>query len=99
MEKINRRGAEITEVVKKLISSLCSRRHRGESSSAFLKLRTPWCARKGDDVADIFQTGEIHHHALKTEAETRVGHRAVAAQVEIPPIRFLIQTAVAQSLG
>ena len=55
-----------------------------------LEIRVSRRAREGDHVTDIFQTGEIHHHALQAKAEAGVGDGAVPAQVEIPPISFFI---------
>jgi hypothetical protein len=44
-----------------------------------LEIRVAWGAREGDDVTDIFQAGEIHHHSFQAEAKAGVGRRAVAA--------------------
>ena len=35
-------------------------------------------------IPDVAHAGEVHHHALKAEAEARVAHRAVAPQVKAP---------------
>ena len=63
-----------------------------------LEIRIPRRAREGDDVTDVFKAGEIHHHSFQSKTETGVGDGAVPAQVEIPPISFFIQTAVAEPL-
>src|SRR5258705_5161843 len=45
----------------------CGRRSRS-------KLGVSRRARKWNHIADIFETGEIHHHALQAEAEAGVGN-------------------------
>ena len=55
-------------------------------------------AREGNDVADVFQSGKIHHDSLQSEAEAGVRDGAESSQIEIPPVRFLIETAGAQTL-
>ena len=55
-------------------------------------------AREWDDVADIFQSGEIHHDALQSEAEAGVRDGAESSQIEIPPVGFFIETAGAETL-
>ena len=67
--------------------------------AAELELRVARCAREGDNVANVFQAGQVHHHAFEAETESGVGHRAVTAQVEVPPVGFFVQTASAQPFG
>ena len=49
-----------------------------------LEVRIPRCAREGDDIADIFKAGEIHHHSFQSQTEAGVGDGPVPAQVEEP---------------
>src|SRR5215510_10916958 len=63
-----------------------------------LEVRISGRARERDDVADIFEAGEIHHHSFQSQTEAGVGDGAVPTQVEIPPIRLFIQAAVTEPL-
>ena len=40
--------------------------------------------RHGNGVADIFEARRKEHEALETHAPTRVGHRAIPAQIKVP---------------
>ena len=55
------------------------------------KLRMPGRARERDHVADIHHTGDITDRPLEAEPETRVRHRAIAAEVAVPVVLFLGQ--------
>src|SRR4051794_20070209 len=48
-------------------------------------------ARKRDDVADVLHAGQVHQHALDTEAKPRVRSRAKLAKLEVPPVSGLGQ--------
>jgi len=41
-------------------------------------------AREGDYLADVLCSANPRHHALEAHAETRMGHAAVAAKVQLP---------------
>ena len=47
-------------------------------------------AREGQHVADVADAGQIHHAALKAEAEARVARRAILAQVEVEGVVLLL---------
>jgi hypothetical protein len=51
-----------------------------------LKLRRPGRPRKGHHIANILHTGDVHEHALKTEAEARMRCGAVLSKLQVPPI-------------
>src|SRR5512144_3124541 len=50
----------------------------------FLKIRRARYARIRNRIADIRQPADIDDEALEAQAEARVRHRAVAAEVAIP---------------
>ena len=56
-------------------------------------------ACEGDHVADVADAGDEHQHALKAEPEAGVGHAAVAAQVEVPPVGLLVEVVQRHQLG
>ena len=53
--------------------------------TGYLELCMSGDAREGDDVADVLEAGDEHDEALEAQAEARVRHSAVAAQVSVPP--------------
>src|SRR5438105_9557491 len=55
-------------------------------------------ARKGNNLADVLCSANPGYHPLEAHAETRVGHAAVAAQVQIPLEGFFGQFLLPQSL-
>src|SRR5690606_3908263 len=57
---------------------------QGARSSS--ELRRLSRARVRNHVADVGHARGKLHRALKAQSETRVGHRAVAPQVQIPPV-------------
>src|SRR5438270_11788727 len=46
-------------------------------------------AWKGNHVADIRHPGDVDHGPLEAEAETRMRHGAISAQVAVPVVLFL----------
>ena len=48
-------------------------------------------ARKRDDVADVGHSRHELNHPLKAQTEARVGNRAVAPEVHVPPVAILRQ--------
>src|SRR5712671_6480028 len=56
--------------------------------------RVAWRARKRDGVAHIGKTGDISERALEPQPETRVWHRAVAAQIAVPGVVLLVDAAL-----
>ena len=55
------------------------------------KIRALRCPGKRNHIANVPHPGQEQQHALQPQAETRVRYRAVAAQVEIPPVRCRIE--------
>ena len=45
-------------------------------------------AREGDNVADVVHAGCEQYEALKAEAEAGMGHRSVAAQIQVSAVRL-----------
>src|SRR5256885_983429 len=43
-------------------------------------------ARKGDHIADVFHSSQIHQHTFESEAESGVGRRPILAKLEVPPV-------------
>src|SRR3954447_14000098 len=68
------------------------------STHTVLKLRAPRCAREGNDVTDVAHSGDELNGAFEAEAEAGVRHGAKAAQIEIPPVVFGLQSLLAHSL-
>ena len=56
------------------------------------------CAREGQHVADVGNSSEVHHKALKSKAKARMFCTAILAQIQIPPIIFLFQLEVLHPL-
>ena len=54
-----------------------------------------WCAREWDDVADVRHPGGVRHRPVKPEPEPGVRHRAVPAQIAIPPVDRRIESHLA----
>src|SRR5262245_64423608 len=59
-----------------------------------LVLRVPRRARKRDRVADVGEPGDVRHRPLEAEPEPGVRHRAVAAEVPIPAVAVLVESAL-----
>src|SRR5262245_5000288 len=76
----------------------CGRQRVGTRSVPASEIRVAGRARERDHIANVFEAGQVHHHAFESETETRVRHGTVAAQVEIPPVGLFIQTRFAQPL-
>src|SRR3546814_13298672 len=55
------------------------------------KLRAAGRARVGDRVADVGQPAHVHHQPLEAQAEARVRHAAVAAEVAVPVIVLAVE--------
>src|SRR4051794_30074793 len=58
---------------------------------AFLVTRVAGRAREGNDVADVREARDVSHRPLEAEAEARVRHGAVAAQVAIPGVGVRVE--------
>src|SRR2546426_2507151 len=58
------------------------------------ELRVARYARKGYHVTDVLHSRDELHRALEAETEARVRHRAVAAEIQIPPVLVLGQVAL-----
>ena len=56
------------------------------------------CSREGQHVADVGNSSEVHHKALKSKAKARMFCTAILAQIQIPPIIFLFQLEVLHPL-
>jgi len=54
-------------------------------------------AREGDALAQVVDPRDPGHGAFHPQAEARVGHRAVTAQVEEPLVGFLGQAVLLQA--
>ena len=46
----------------------------------------PWSAGEGNDIADVGHAGHKHQQALEAEAEARVRHAAIFAEIGIPRV-------------
>src|SRR5260370_6542600 len=55
-------------------------------------------AREGDHVADVGHAREKQQGSLQPQAEPGMRHRAVAAQVQVPPISGRIELLLAHAL-
>src|SRR5262249_16667171 len=55
-----------------------------------LVLRAAWRARERDRVAHVRKASDVGDGALEAQAEARVRHAAVAAQVAVPAHRLLV---------
>src|SRR5437870_3430702 len=49
-------------------------------------------ARERNHVAEVPKAGRVGNGALEAQAEARVRYRAVAAQIAIPAVVFLVET-------
>src|SRR5579862_3848840 len=59
--------------------------------------RVPRRSRKRNDVAHVGKSGRVSNRPLEAQPETRVRHRAVAAQVAIPAVMFLVEAGLADA--
>src|SRR5262249_9181137 len=55
----------------------------------------PW---EEDGVADVGEAGDVGKGALEAEAEAGVGHCAVTAELAIPGVVLLVDTALGHAL-
>src|SRR5260370_25829537 len=62
------------------------------------KLRALRRAREWNHVADVAHAGQKQQHPLQAEAEARMRHRAVAAQIKIPPVRGRVEALLLHTL-
>src|SRR6202011_1290947 len=49
-------------------------------------------SRERDRVAHVGEARDVRHGALKAEAEARVRHRAIAAQIPVPGVVLLVDS-------
>lgn len=52
-----------------------------------------------NDIPDVFYPSTELHQALKAKAKASVGHRAVAPQVQIPPVIIWAEAAVTHAMS
>jgi len=57
-----------------------------------LKVRIPRPPGKRNYISDIIQPGDKKHQPLKSQSESRMRHRSVAPQIQIPPDALGIQS-------
>src|SRR5262245_9126076 len=69
---------------------LCKQRASSERSIPRVTRRS----REGNRIAYVGQAGDVSDRALKAEAETSVRNGAVAAQVAVPGVMLLIDSAL-----
>ena len=50
-----------------------------------LEVRVARGSREGNRIAHILHAGDIVEQSFKTQAKTGVRHRAIAAQIAVPP--------------
>ena len=71
---------------------------RRVNAYAASKLRIPRRPRERNHIANIRHAGRIKNRALKAQAEAGVRHGAVAAQVAVPPVIFLVQLHLVEAI-
>src|SRR5438132_493150 len=67
--------------------------------SSLLEFRTPRCAGKWNHVADIAHTGDELNGSFQAQAKASVRHGAKAAEIEVPPVVFGLESLLVHSLG
>src|SRR5262245_17009845 len=72
---------------------------RTASERRLVNLRVSRRPRERDHVADVAQAGQKQERSLQPQPEPGVWHRAVAAQVEVPPVRVRVELLLAHALG
>src|SRR5262245_564017 len=63
-----------------------------------LELRVSRRPRAGDHVANVRHAGHELHGPLQAEPEAGMRHGAIAAQIEIPPVRLRVELLLAHPL-
>src|SRR5690606_28009671 len=77
-------GQKITNAVAPAMAAATNSRAKNMIMAS--ELRIPRRARVGDRVADVGPPAHVHRRPLETQAEARVGHAAVAAEVAVPAV-------------
>ena len=60
-------------------------------TSYLLKSRMTGRAGERDDIADVGHPGRVDDRPFQSEAETRMGHSAIATEIPVPPVRLRIE--------
>ncbi len=58
-----------------------------------------WVPWEGNHVPDVADARHVHDQALKTQAKTRMGRRAVLAQVKVPLQALRLNVCLAHAAG